>query len=174
MQADYLELAMNELADQPTFHALDACHRQIQEHLYILKGMAQHLADTGIDETVRAQAAAIEAFFSTTARAHHAEEETKVFPALLNSGNATLAGAVRSLVQDHGWIEENWLELAPRLRAIATGQGWIDETELLSYVDVFLSLMNGHIALEETLIYPESKALWARAVEGRKQRLETA
>ena len=165
---------MNLLAEQPTFRALDACHRQIQEHLFILKAMAQRVAEAGLDDTARAQAAAIEAFFSSTARNHHAEEEAKVFPALLHSGNAELANAVRTLVQDHGWIEENWLELAPRLRAIASGQGWIDETEFLNYVEVFVALMEGHIALEETLIYPESKALWAQAVAGRKQRLETA
>lgn len=162
---------MTAITEQPTFDALDACHRQIQEYSLALKGMAGRLAAQGIDDTVRAQAGAIEAFFSNTSREHHAEEEAKVFPALLAGGDAVLVAAVRSLQQDHGWIEENWIELAPRLRAIATGQGWIDETELLSYVDVFLALMEGHIALEETLIYPESKARWAQAVAARRQRL---
>ena len=165
---------MTAITEQPTFDALDACHRQIQEYSLALKGMAARLAAQGIDDTVRSQAGAIEAFFSNTSRAHHAEEEVKVFPALLASEDAALVTAVRTLQQDHGWIEENWLELAPRLRAIASGQGWIDETELLSYVDVFLALMEGHIALEETLIYPESKARWAQAVAGRLQRRQEA
>lgn len=154
------------------FEALDECHRQIQQHLQQLAQMARHVADQGIDDAVRAQARTIEAFFSGTSRQHHAEEEAKVFPGLLASGDAQLAAAVRSLQQDHGWIEENWIELAPRLRAIAAGNGWIDETELLNYVEVFLELMNGHIALEETLIYPESKARWAAAVQARVKRLD--
>jgi hemerythrin-like domain-containing protein len=156
------------------FEALDECHRQIQQHLLQLAGLAAYVAENGIDDSVRKQALAIEAFFSGTSRQHHAEEEAKVFPALLASGDAKLAAAVRSLQQDHGWIEENWIELAPRLRAIASGNGWIDETELLNYVEVFLELMNGHIALEETLIYPESKARWAAAVESRVKRLDAA
>jgi hemerythrin-like domain-containing protein len=153
------------------FDALDECHRQIQQQLAQLKALAERVADSGIDGSVRKQALGIEAFFSGTSRQHHAEEEAKVFPGLLAVGNADLTAAVRALQQDHGWIEENWLELAPRLRAIGSGNGWIDETEFLNYVEVFLELMNGHIALEETFIYPESKARWAAAVQGRAQRL---
>ncbi len=61
-------------------------------------------------------------------------------------------------------------KLAPRLRAVAAGQGWIDEMELLGYVEVILELMNDHIALEESLIYPESKAQWAPALVARQRR----
>ena len=110
----------------------------------------------------------LEAFFSGTSRQHHAEEERSVFPPLLSSGNTELANAVRTLQQDHGWIEENWIELAPRLRAIALGNGWTDPTEFQNYVEVFTELMDGHIALEETLIYPESKDRWAQAVSMRR------
>jgi hemerythrin-like domain-containing protein len=162
---------MGTATAQPAFDALDACHQQIQVHLHHLSDLAKTMAERGIDDQVRQQAKAIEAFFSGTSRQHHAQEEASVFPELLASGNAELAAAVRSLQQDHGWIEENWLELSPRLGAIASGNGWIDETEFLNYVEVFLDLCNGHIALEETLIYPESKARWAKAVAGRTQRL---
>ena len=165
---------MTTTTNPTTFEALDDCHRQIQDHLVMLDNLAQHLIGRGIDDSVRALALSIETFFSGTSRQHHAEEEAKVFPALLASGNAELVAAVRTLQQDHGWIEENWLELAPRLRAIASGNGWVDETEFLNYVEVFLSLMEGHIALEETLIYPESKARWAQAVAARVNRLAVA
>ena len=147
------------------FEALDACHHQIHLHLAALAAMAKHIEEVGIDETVKRQAATIESFFSGTSRQHHAEEEKNVFPPLLASGDARLMAAVRTLQQDHGWIEENWLELAPQLRAIASGNHWADPTELQHYVEVFLALCQGHIALEETLIYPESKARWADAVK---------
>lgn len=165
---------MEKVTDAGTFDALDECHRQILIHLANLKALAQRLSEGGIDDQVRADALAVEAFFSGTSRQHHADEEVSVFPALLASGNAELVSAVRSLQQDHGWIEENWVELGPRLKAVASGNGWVDETELMNYIEVFLELLQGHIALEETLIYPESKARWAKAVAQRVQRLDAA
>jgi hypothetical protein len=77
---------------------------------------------------------------------------------------------VRTLQQDHGWIEENWIELAPQLRAIATGSHWFEPAELLHAVEVFHDLCLGHIALEESVIYPESKALWADRIAKRVTR----
>jgi hemerythrin-like domain-containing protein len=126
--------------------------------------LVQHIEDHGIDDHARREAHSIDAFFSSTSRQHHAQEERDVFPALLASGDAALATAVRTLQQDHGWIEENWIEVGPRLRAIASGNGWTDPAELQSYVDVFTALMRDHIALEERLIYPQAKALWAQAL----------
>ena len=43
----------------------------------------------------------------------------------------------------------------------------------LYYVEVFAELLHGHIALEETLIYPESKARWAQAVAQRRAKTGT-
>ena len=152
------------------FAALDAVHQQIHEHLKELAQLARRIEAAGVDALARQQAGAIEAFFSGTSRQHHMQEEKAVFPPLLASGNAELAQAVRTLQQDHGWIEENWIELAPQLRAIAVGNDWIDAAEFQHDVEVFLELCNGHIALEETLIYPESKARWAQAVASRISR----
>jgi len=155
--------------DPPVFQELDACHRQIHEHLAGLTALAQHVQLVGIDAEVMQQAGAIEQFFSGTSRDHHAQEERSVFPALLSSGNSELETAVRTLQQDHGWIEENWIELGPQLRAIATGSNWVDPAEFLHAVEVFVELCMGHIALEETLIYPESKARWAQLVAQRSK-----
>lgn len=161
---------MSTIPEPASFTALDACHRQIHQHLAELSALAQHMEVNGVDAPARQMALTIEAFFSGTSRQHHAEEERIVFPPLLASGNEELASAVRTLQQDHGWIEENWLELAPQLRAIASGNNWPDATEFQHGVEVFLELCNGHIALEETLIYPESRARWAQAVVKRLPR----
>ena len=93
-----------------------------------------------------------------------------MFPALLASDNAELVQAVKTLQQDHGWIEQNWVELAPMLRAIAEGEDWVDMAEMQSYMQVFLNLCHDHIVLEETLIYPESKAQFAQELANRGQR----
>jgi hemerythrin-like domain-containing protein len=150
-----------------SFEALDACHQQIQQHLDQLAELVGRLESGAADATAQKLAGAVEAFFSGTSREHHAEEERTVFPPLLASGNAELVAAVRTLLQDHGWIEENWLELAPQLRAIALGNNWLDAAEFQHAAQVFRELCSAHIALEESLIYPESKARWAQAVANR-------
>ena len=149
---------MSAVPKPVSFAALDACHQQIHVHLTALAALARQIEAMGVDVKAQQQAAAIEAFFSSTSQQHHAEEEKNVFPPLLASGNAELVAAVRALQQDHGWIEENWIELAPLLRAIAAGNNWFDAAEFQHCVEVFLALCQGHIALEETLVYPESKA----------------
>ena len=161
---------MSAVPEPTSFEALDACHQQILVHLAMLAELAKHMEAVGVDAKARQQAGAIESFFSGTSRQHHAEEEKTVFPPLLASGNAELVAAVRTLQQDHGWIEENWIELAPQLGAIASGNNWLDTAEFQHCLEVFLELCRGHIALEETLVYPESKARWAQAVARRVTR----
>ena len=157
---------------EPTtpFEALDECHRQILAHLEDLVELARRIETEGVDAGVQQHAGVIEAFFSGTSRQHHEQEEKTVFPPLLASSDPALTEAVRTLQQDHGWIEENWIELAPQLSAIASGNNWPDPAEFLHGVQVFVDLCTGHIALEETVVYPESRAQWARAVAARALR----
>jgi len=158
------------MSTEPEFaklEALDACHQQILAHLDMLAALAKRVEEVGVDDTARQQAGTIESFFSSTSRQHHLDEEKTVFPPLLASGNAELVETVRRLQQDHGWIEENWLELSPQLSAMASGNGWVDTVEFQHDQKVFTDLCHGHIALEETIAYPESKARWAQAVANR-------
>ena len=163
---------MGKLNGAADFEALDACHLQIQQQLCNLADLVDEVSARGLTHAAQAQAKAIEHFFSSTSRKHHQEEESQVFPELLASGNETLISAVEHLRQDHFWIEENWLLLGPQLRALSTGIGWPDEVEFLQQAQVFLDLCNDHIALEEHLIYPESKARLERALVAREQRLQ--
>lgn len=157
-----------ETGDSGTdFKALDACHQQIAAHLEQLDALCAHLADKGVDAHAQAEAGVIEAFFSSTSQAHHQEEERKVFPALLSSADEALVATVRMLQQDHGWIEEDWLAIAPQLRAIAAGYSWFDPDELRHAITVFLELCREHIQLEETIIYPEAKAIAAKLARRR-------
>lgn len=149
------------------FKALDACHQQIAMHLERLDALCVHLADQGVDERAQAEAGSIEAFFSSTSQAHHQEEELKVFPGLLASSDEALVATVRMLQQDHGWIEEDWLAIAPQLRAIAAGYSWFDPDELRHAITVFLELCREHIQLEESIIYPEAKAIAAKLARRR-------
>jgi hemerythrin-like domain-containing protein len=149
------------------YDALDACHRRTVELLQDLVRIGQALEDDALDTGARNRADAIDRFFSVTSRLHHEEEEASVFPALLGSGDPEMVQAVLSLREDHGWMERNWTLLGPQLRAIAKGEGWIDPAEFRCGVDVFAQLCLDHIALEESTIYPESKARWAALVAQR-------
>ena len=141
-----------------SFEALDACHRQVLEHLVRLRALVELLDRDGVTTQAQGEAAAVEAFFSATARAHHADEERQVFPTLLACGEPELVQAVRRLQQDHGFIEENWIELSPQLRALAGGYHWYDLDELRHGIQVFGDLLHEHIELEETVVYPMAKA----------------
>lgn len=153
------------------FKALDACHQQIHQQLAELADLLERFETESDSPHCRQKAKTIEAFFSEVARSHHAEEEKNIFPMLLASDNAELVQAVRTLQQDHGWIEQNWLELAPMLRAVAQGEDWADMTELKHNAEVFVNLCHDHITLEESLIYPEAKARFADELASRAARL---
>jgi hemerythrin-like domain-containing protein len=99
-------------------------------------------------------------------REHHAEEERLVFPVLLNSGDAELVHHVKRLQQDHGWLEEDWLELAPQIEAIEQGYNWYDLTMLRHALPVLKALYDEHIVLEETVVYPAAKRYQQALADG--------
>ena len=119
--------------------------------------LLEHLAEHGVDARARQEARRICKFFAAQARQHHADEETLVFPALVRKGDPELVQHVLRLQQDHGWLEEDWLELSPQLQAVAEGYSWYELDGLRHGVGVFTALYHEHIALEESLIYPEAK-----------------
>lgn len=155
----------------PPMQALDRTHREIMQMLQALRELVVQLEQQGMDPVGRERAKTICAFFAGTARAHHADEETLVFPPLLRSANAELVQHVLRLQQDHGWLEEDWLELAPQLQAVAEGYSWYELETLRAGVDVFVALYHEHIALEESLVYPEARRYFDAVEAGRNQRL---
>lgn len=143
----------------PPFEALDRTHYRVMEVLKQFDRLLEHLDENGADKVARASAAEICDFFAGHARQHHADEERFIFPQLLASGDAGLKEQVLRLQQDHGWLEEDWLELSPQIEAIAAGYNWYDLVMLRHALPVFTALYQEHIALEESLIYPAAKAL---------------
>ncbi|PXW98107.1 hemerythrin-like domain-containing protein [Sphaerotilus hippei] len=139
------------------FQALDECHRQIAQALDRLGHFIEHLDDHGVDEQSRRHAGELVEFFTRTARAHHADEERLVFPDLLVSEDVHLVQQVRRLQQDHGWLEEDWIELSPQLDAISQGYSWYDIDALRHGAAIFTALYQDHIDLEESLVYPEAR-----------------
>lgn len=167
--------ARSAAPDLPPFEALDSTHRRVLEVLQTFDGLLDHLEAFGPDPTARALARDIGGFFESQARQHHADEERHIFPLLLNSGQPDLVHQVLRLQQDHGWLEEDWLELAPQIEAIAAGYNWYNVDVLRHALPVFTALHREHIALEESMIYPAAKRQHAEALAGQQARkLEAA
>jgi hemerythrin-like domain-containing protein len=139
------------------FDALDVCHRQILFTLGKLSALITRLGDAGADAQARELAAEILHFFDTTVRRHHEDEERHVFPPLIAAGDPQTVQAVLRLAQDHSWLEEDWMELQPQLAAIAGGQTWCNVEQLQEAAQVFSALLHDHVALEESLIYPQAR-----------------
>ncbi|MBV8125599.1 MAG: hemerythrin domain-containing protein [Paucibacter sp.] len=153
------------------FAVLDLTHQQVFQHLSALRQLADRLAVHDIDAPARATAQAAFDFFETHARQHHAEEEQKIFPGLLNGGDEALRQHVLRLQQDHGWLEQDWSELGPMLDSLARGYSSVDPDLLREALAVFTALYTEHVSLEELLIYPEAKRKAAVEEAAKKARL---
>lgn len=158
------------------FGFLDACHVAMQQKLVTLRNLAVTLEEEGLTDDARLQARQLRDWFNATAREHHMDEEKHVFPALLASGDAAIVEQTQRLIQDHGWLEEDWLEIEPSLSAAADGYTWFDPAVLRHAVGIFEQLYLDHIELEESLAYPEARrhlppeALTAMGVEMARRR----
>ena len=141
------------------FEALDLAHRAALDMLDHLAILVQRLADRGLDDEARHQAQEVLNYFNGPGLDHHAQEELRVFPALLASGDGALIQHVQRLRQDHAWIEEDWRELAPPVEAVAAGYSWYDLAMLQAALPVFAELYREHIALEECVVYPAARNL---------------
>lgn len=139
------------------FKSLDQAHQAALQMLLAFQTLVKRLDNEGLDAEAKKSAQAVLDFFDGPGRHHHEEEESKVFPGLLASSDAELAGHVRRLQQDHGWLEQDWSELRPHVQAAAEGYNGYDLPMLMAALPVFDALYRDHIALEETVVYPAAK-----------------
>lgn len=158
----------------PQMDALDRMHQQIMVVLGHLASLIEHIDRRGVDTTASKNALEVHRFFEGAARQHHDAEEQFVFPALLADGDSDLTQHVLRLRQDHGWLEEDWRLLGPQLQAIAEGYSWYDLEMLRHAIPIFTALYEEHIALEESIIYPEARRRHMAAAMGQEQRRTSA
>ena len=139
---------------------LSACHERALHQCATLRRLVPHLAQHGPDADARIAAAAVLRYFDTAATDHHADEETDLFPALIESMAGSDAFCIRELVQsltaDHRTLEAHWQRLRVALLQIAAG-----EASPLASVDVeaFVGLYEHHIAREESELLPMATRL---------------
>ena len=135
------------------FESVDATHREVIKLLSQLGQLVALLAEPDQQIAAARRARFACTFFNGKARQHHDEEETKIFPRLLESGDPQMREHVRRLQQDHNWIEEDWLELEPHLEAVAQGYAEGHEQFLRAALPEFTTLYHEHMALEESLFH---------------------
>jgi hemerythrin-like domain-containing protein len=145
------------------FESLDQAHRAAVAMLEIFRRLVAHLDEQGLDVTAEQLAAQVLAFFDGPGRHHHDDEERLVFPELVSLGDAELDAHVRRLRQDHHWIDQDWRELSPHVKAIAEGYNGYELPLLQAALPVFEALYFDHIALEETVVYPAARRVRAAA-----------
>ena len=145
-------------ATQALFDFLDGTHRRMQHELRQMNVLVDALVHERLQPADRAQLTDTVHWFDTVAREHHLDEEKHVFPTLLVSGDAQVVETTRRLRQDHGWIEQNWLEIGPLLSAVANGNHWFEAEQLQRAVRLFTDLCLDHLVLEESLAYHAARA----------------
>lgn len=139
------------------FEFLDSTHKDIQNQVRQLHLLVDAIESEGLNAANRALARRVLDYFNTEARQHHLDEERHIFPALLASQDPEVVQAAEHLIQDHGWLEENWIQIAPSLEAATNGNLWFDPAELRHALEVFEALYLDHILIEESIAYPEAK-----------------
>ncbi|MEZ5645912.1 MAG: hemerythrin domain-containing protein [Burkholderiaceae bacterium] len=139
------------------FEFLDDTHREIQARLMQLHTLVDAIETSGLNQANRETARRVLDYFNGEARQHHIDEEKHIFPALLTSQDANLVQTAEHLIQDHGWLEENWIQIAPSLEAATQGNLWFDPAELRHALEVFEALYLDHILLEESIAYPQAR-----------------
>jgi hypothetical protein len=95
---------------------------------------------------------------SGPAREHNCDEERHVFPTLLACDDVEVKRAAEALCEDHAWIELCWLDIEPQLAAAAAGLSSYDLPALRSAAEALVTVMRDHMALEESLLYPQLPA----------------
>ena len=139
---------------------LGACHHRIDRQCETLRRLPAHLSAHGADADARSAAVAVMRYFDTAAKDHHADEETDLFPALIESMAGSDAVCLREMIDglraDHRVLEGHWERLRSLLAAIADGRRTVlADTDVLPLIECY----ERHIAREETELLPMASRL---------------
>ena len=104
---------------------LSACHQRIQRQCATLRRLVPHLAAHGSDAQAREAATQVLRYFALAAPQHHADEESDLFPALLESMAGSDAVCLRELLDglcaQHRELDARWRAVRRVLHRVAAG-----------------------------------------------------
>lgn len=159
---------------------LAACHERIERQCATLQRLVGHLQAPGADEATRRAAENVIRYFTTAALHHHADEETDLFPALLEAVAGSDAVCLRTLTEslaaEHSVLASHWQRLHPLLEKVGAGEtppaGLFAAT-----VAAFTCAYRAHIQREngellpmaERLLDPDQLARLGQAMSARRR-----
>ena len=142
------------------FDMLEACHERVVDRLALLARLQIHLRAHGCDAQARQAAADVLRYFDLAAPLHHQDEEIHVFPPLLASADPVLVQAIHGLQEQHRFMERAWAHLRRVLMAVVACENtaavpWagLEAAAVASFTAVY----DGHIRLEEAVVYPAAR-----------------
>ena len=155
---------MNELFPTPAagfdspLEMLDACHERVRRNCMLVRRIAEHLEDEGLDTEVERAAGSVLRYFDVSGRDHHRDEEEDLFPALLaaSGGGGGVEALVARLRQDHFALEARWLEIRVPLESLRDGRPAVLGTDI---AERFARAYEDHIVEEEQLLLPLARRL---------------
>ncbi|RDJ99826.1 hemerythrin HHE cation-binding protein [Paraburkholderia lacunae] len=145
--------------DEP-FDMLTACHEKAERMLILLERLARHLEECGADADAAQAARDITRYFDVAGPAHHEDEERHLFPALTSQGLPARTAIIEKLQREHLTMSEQWKTLRIDLDQLVAGRWPVNmSTEAFGRWATFAALYRGHIAAEETQVYPAARQL---------------
>lgn len=144
--------------------ALAACHDRIEALCDSLLHLVAHLARQGADLHAQQVAGALMLGFEEASLQHHADEESDLFPALIESMAGSDAHCLRALTRgltaEHRQVENDWRGLRRWLSQVANGQ-----VTAATGADpaAFVDACQQHIARERAELLPMAARLLSDA-----------
>jgi hemerythrin-like domain-containing protein len=143
---------------------LKDCHRRIEQFLHILCVVGERAVGRALSEEERGAVQSALQYFRSGGERHTADEEQSLFPRLRKEIGAGNVGEIDGLEDDHR--EANALHTAVDQLYSA----WIaarrlseeDEQQLVSATRRLKLLYEGHIQVEETLVFPRAAEVLGR------------
>lgn len=129
---------------------LRACHTRILDHCDLLEQLISGL-ETRVDATqLHDTARKVRSYFSNSARLHHQDEETDLFP-LLARQSLKLADLVHALRQEHEQLDTLWAALEPGLKQVTQLD---DPDAFIATATRFCELGRHHVKRENLELLP--------------------
>jgi len=139
---------------------LAACHGRIRGFCATLVRLEAHVAALGSDAAASRAARDVIRYFDRAGRAHHADEEEDLFPALIESMAGSDPVCIRELVgslaSEHRELERLWIPVRVWLAAIEARAAVLPDGH---GVEAFVALQERHAAREEAELFPMAERL---------------
>lgn len=138
---------------------LHACHDKVRHFCDLLGRLTTHIQKEGCDEQAREAAAAIRRYFEVAAPLHHLDEDTDLYPALIQL-DPGLADAAAELSGEHALLDALWTSVRAWLIQVQTGgvPRGSPPPDCLSH---FALRYRQHADAEERMLYPHAARLSA-------------